>query len=515
MAREKTHKKRIITPKVVKVSLMAAAVIGQFVLFVLGYIFFVEKVTYVSIVLRIFSIIVVLYIVRADSNPNYKIPWVVLSLLFPLFGGVLYFIYGVRHISKRELAKIDDSWESLDAANYSRKIYNDELYGRTGCIEPVAQYLLNKAHAPAYANTEAEYFPLGDDAFPVMIEELKKAKKFIFMEYFIIASGDMLWQVVDVLKQKAAEGVEVRFSYDSFASILKVPGDFVKQLRDSGISCYEFNTFRTILDSRYNNRNHRKICVIDGNVGFTGGINLADEYINRKKMFGHWKDTVIMIKGEAVWSLTTMYLALWDSSYNKKDDMLKYIPTNQFQYDDGYYIPYTDYPGDSEHVGKSVYYNLINKARKSIYIMTPYLIVDDEMLAALSNAAKTGVDVRIITPGIPDKKMAFMLTRSFYERLIRDGVKIYEYTPGFVHAKVFCVDDEIGVVGTINLDYRSLAHHFENAILLYKSKAIEAIMADYFDTISKSREINYEESKNKSLIKRIIMPILRLLAPMF
>lgn len=325
----------------------------------------------------------------------------------------------------------------------------------------------------------------------------------------------MLDSIVEILEEKAAKGLDVRFMYDSFGSILKAPGDFVRQMRAKGIKCYEFNTFRSILDSRYNNRDHRKICVIDGNVGFTGGVNLADEYINRKVVYGHWKDTAIMIKGEAVWSLTTMFVTLWDSSFNQTDNLYDYIPTKEFNYNDGYFAPYTDYPFDNEPAGKTVYYNMINRANDYVYIMTPYLILDNVMITALANAAKNGIDVRIITPGVPDKKIAYMLTQSYYEVLIKAGVKIYEYTPGFVHAKIFVSDDETAVVGTINLDYRSLTHHFENAIWMYKSGAVKAVLDDYRDTLDKCRVVTLETARKKSFIKRLLMPVLRLFSPMF
>ena len=405
--------------------------------------------------------------------------------------------------------------EDYKQAIRSRQYYNDELRMIDEQISVQTDYLFNKVDAPVYRNTCAEFFPLGEDMLPVMLEELRKAEKFIFMEYFIIERGEMLDSIVEILEEKAAKGLDVRFMYDSFGSILKAPGDFVRQMRAKGIKCYEFNTFRSILDSRYNNRDHRKICVIDGNVGFTGGVNLADEYINRKVVYGHWKDTAIMIKGEAVWSLTTMFVTLWDSSFNQTDNLYDYIPTKEFNYNDGYFAPYTDYPFDNEPAGKTVYYNMINRANDYVYIMTPYLILDNVMITALANAAKNGIDVRIITPGVPDKKIAYMLTQSYYEVLIKAGVKIYEYTPGFVHAKIFVSDDETAVVGTINLDYRSLTHHFENAIWMYKSGAVKAVLDDYRDTLDKCRVVTLETARKKSFIKRLLMPVLRLFSPMF
>lgn len=518
MKDKKIHK-RILSPFVVKTAASAFAVIVQVALIVVSCGFLVDRIgpfmRYVNIVFEILSVLVVLYIIKSDINPVYKIPWMVVIMIFPLFGGVIYIVYGRYHFSKREIARNVRMMEKSRAALDSRPYYNDELKEADGDVYVQTEYLLNRADAPAYRNTTAQFFPLGEDMLPVMLEELEKAESFIFMEYFIIQEGQMLNPIIEILERKAAQGLEVRFMYDSFGSILKTPAGFVSKMRQKGIKCYEFNSFITVYGSRYNNRDHRKICVIDGNVGFTGGINLADEYINAKKLYGHWKDTAIMLKGEAVWSMTVMFLSLWDGSFRKADDFDRFVPTRKFDYDDGYFIPYTDYPIDEETVGKNVYLNLINRAKDHIYIMTPYLILDNVMVTALINAAKSGVDVRIITPGIPDKKIAFMLTRSYYEVLTNSGVAIYEYTPGFVHAKIFEVDDKMAVVGTINLDYRSLAHHYENAVLIYGSKVIEHIKDDYLDTMKKSRHVTYEESRRQSLPKRILLPILRLFSPLF
>lgn len=513
MEKENLHRKRLLSPKAIKVLMLALAVTVQIAAIALFYIISADRFIVINWLLKMISVIAVLIILRSDDNPAYKIPWIVLIMVLPVFGGVLYLLYGRRHVSKKTEQRIIRIGQINRDALYSRKIYNDEL--KEDDVSGQTNYLMDYADAPAYRNTTAKYFPLGEDFLPVFIEELKKAKKFIFMEYFIIERGEMLDAVLEVLVDKAKEGVEVRFMYDSFGSILKAPGDLVKELRKKGIQCYEFNTFRTVFDRRYNNRNHRKICVIDGNVGFTGGLNLADEYINKKKICGHWKDTAIMIRGEAVWSFTTMFLALWDVSYNKRDDFLRYVPDMEFNYTDGYYAPYTDYPDDDEHVGKNAYFNMLAAARDYIYIMTPYLILDSVMTSALCNASKRGVDVRIIVPGIPDKRFAYMLTQSYYEVLIKAGVRIYEYTPGFVHAKVFIADDDTGIVGTINLDYRSLIHHYEDAIWMYKARVLKTIKEDYIDTMNKCREVSLADCKKFNFIKTICLPLLRLLSPLF
>ncbi len=506
--------KRKVIPGILKALALLMAALFQIALMVVPVIFFQDDIQHIQWILTLFSILVVFFIVRLDMNPAYKIPWIVAIMAFPAFGGTLYVIYGNYHYSKKEIERGTRLIKNTRDALMSQPYANEKLAKEAPEMVPEMEYLFRYADAPAYDNTTSQFFKLGDDMFPVMLEELEKAEKFIFMEFFIVEEGEMLDPILEILERKAADGVEVRFSYDSFGSLLKTPKDFVKKLRKKGIQCYEFNTFRSIWDTRYNNRNHRKICVIDGKVGFTGGVNLADEYINRKEIYGHWKDTGIMIKGDAVWSLTTMFLSLWDGSFRKEDDILKYKAECDWDYSDGYYIPYTDYPVDSEAVGKNVYLNMINRARKSVYIMTPYLILDNVLVSALTTAAKSGLDIRIITPGVPDKKIVYMLTQSYYEVLIKAGVRIYEYTPGFVHAKIFLADNNRGVVGTINLDYRSLAHHYENAVWLYKTESLKDIAEDYKETLTKCHLVTYEESRRRSLLKKIILPILRLFAPL-
>ncbi len=509
------HFKISFSPDIIKILAMALAVIAQVAVVVLPSVFFRQYIAHINWILELISLVVVLYIIKSDINPVYKIPWIVILFILPIFGGIIYLIYGRAHFGKKEIIKTRSVVEATKEAIYSRPVYNEELKSEDLYAGIQAEYLKNRADAPAYKHTATQFFPLGDDMLPVMLQELEKARRFIFMEFFIIEEGKMLNPILEILERKAGQGLDVRFMYDSFGSMTKIHVGIIKRLQSKGIKVFEFNSFRTIIDSRYNNRDHRKICVIDGNVGFTGGINLADEYINQTVKFGHWKDTAIMVKGEAVWSLTTMFLSLWDTSTYATDDFGKYEPTEKFDYDNGYVVPYTDYPLDDEAVGKNVYLNIINRARRYVYIMTPYLIIDNVMVTALENAARNGIDVRIITPGIPDKKLAYMLTRSYYEVLIRQGVKIYEYTPGFVHAKIFVSDDETAVVGTINLDYRSLTHHFENAIWMYKTSAVADIKKDYMNTLDKCELYPLERCKKQSLLKRILLPILRLFSPLF
>ena len=352
--------------------------------------------------------------------------------------------------------------------------------------------------------------------FESLKTELKKAKHYIFLEFFIVEEGKMWNEIFEIFKEKVKEGVDVRSIWDDFGSILLLPKDFQQKVEVHGIKCGLFNPLRPMLTLRLNNRDHRKIVVTDRHTGLVGGINIPDAYINVKKKLGHWKDTAAILKGEAVWSLTIMFLTMWDSIKEQEEDYEPYRPSvhlKEYVETDGIVQPYTDNPLDGEIVGETVYMNLITKAEKYIYITTPYLIVDNEMITALSNAAKTGVDVRIITPHIPDKWYVHPVTRAHYNILTECGVKIYEYTPGFIHAKSFVDDDEFATVGTINMDYRSLYLHFECGVFLYTSKCIKDIKEDFLKTLEVSQEITLEEMKKIKWCQKFFRAILRAFAP--
>ena len=382
-----------------------------------------------------------------------------------------------------------------------------------------SRYISDVSRFPVHENTTAEYFQVGDDMFPVLVRELKQAKKYIFIEYFIINDGVMWQTILNILEKKAAEGVDVRLIYDGFGCLTTLPHKYYEELQKKGIKCQVFNPFRPILNIIQNNRDHRKLCIIDGWVGFTGGINLADEYINQKERFGHWKDTAVMLKGEAVWNMTVMFLHMWAVIGRSEEsiDYEAYFPHRYHEGEfesDGFVQPFCDTPLDEEVVGEDVYLNIINKAKKYVYICTPYLIIDNEMMTALCLAAKSGVDVRIMTPGIPDKKLVFILTQSYYRHLLEAGVKIYEYQPGFLHAKSFVSDDEIGVVGTINLDYRSLYLHFEDGVWIYRNRVIQDIKDDFIQTMEYCRQIEPEFCLNRNIGLRIMQNIFRAFAPL-
>ena len=461
------------------------------------------------------SLLITLGIINSKSNPAYKIAWLIPILLFPVFGGLVYLLFGSDRTGRYLRKKLQGIGTEMDNVI-------GEAHRRSGAeqLPPDAanqsRYISHCAYCPPYQNTTTEYLPLGEVKFERMVEELKKAKHYIFLEYFIIQEGKMWNTILDILRQKAAEGVDVRVIYDDMGCIMILPTGYNKTLEQMGIKCRIFNPFVPILSSRFNTRDHRKICVIDGNVGFTGGINLADEYINAYEKHGHWKDTSILLKGEAVFNLTVMFLSMWDylDGTTGKTDYSRYYPTVWDENAKGYVQPFADNPLDDEAVGETVYLNLINKAKRYVYITTPYLILSSEMLTALTSAAKCGVDVRIITPHVPDKWYVHAVSRSHYQPLIEAGVKIYEYTPGFIHAKTFVVDDDYAVVGTINLDYRSLYLHFECAVWMYQTPSVAQVRDDFFKTQQISQEITLEECRSLSFPRRLGRSVLRVFAPL-
>lgn len=464
----------------------------------------------------VLSIVAVVLIINSDMTSGYKIAWMIPIMLFPIFGGLFYIFFGGKKLSKRVRRKMNSVELKLKEALAEKGTTIDALESECSSAANQAKYIQDYAYSPPYNNTLTKYLPSGEAKFKVLKEELGKAKRYIFMEYFIIEEGKMWGEILEILEAKVAEGVDVRVMYDDVGCITKLPKGYDKLLESKGIKCAVFNPFAPVLSSRLNNRNHRKITVIDGHTGFTGGINLADEYINEYEKFGHWKDTAIMLKGEAAWSLSVMFLSLWDYVNEIDEDYSLFKPLREELQDfgDGYVQPFADNPLDEEPVGESVYLNLINRANKYVYITTPYLIIDTEMVVALSVAAKSGVDVKIVTPHIADKKIVHSMTRSYYPILLRNGIKIYEYTPGFIHAKSFVVDDEYGVVGTINMDYRSLYLHYECGVWLYKTSSVDDIKSDFLDTLKLCREYTLEDVEKTPIYKIVGRSVMRVLAPL-
>ena len=461
------------------------------------------------------SIIIVFIIINNKSNPSYKIAWIVPVMIFPIFGGLFYLLYGGNKLSTREKLKM--VIQNIEMTNSLKQ--DDEIIKKIGdksiYAKNQSEYILNYAKCPVYNNTETTYFKIGEEKFEALLRELKKAEKFIFLEYFIIQEGKMFNSILEILEEKAKQGVDVRLIYDDVGCIVTLPHNYKNTLEAKGIKCRVFNPIKPFFTRRLNNRDHRKIVVIDGDVGFTGGINLADEYINEYEKHGYWKDAGIMLKGDAVWNLTVMFLSMWDYIDNKEEDYIKFKPSkNKYYNSKGYVQPFDDSPLINEPIGETVYLNLINKAKDYIYIKTPYLIIDNEMATALKIAAKSGVDIKIVTPYIPDKKFVHAVTKSYYESFIKDGIEIYEFTPGFMHAKTFVVDDEYGVVGSINLDFRSLYLHYECGVWLYKTDSIKSMKDDYLETLKRCHKVTMEECKNTSSIRKVLRLIIRMFAPL-
>ncbi len=462
----------------------------------------------------VLSLGVSLHVISNDTNPAYQIAWLAAAMFLPLVGSLLYIILGGNRLSHRLRRKMGSMQQTL-TENLSQ---DAEMYTWLEHKEPDAalqsSYLTHVAGCPGYTNTETEYFHLGDACFPRMCEEIRKAKRYIFVEYFIIEQGYLWSTILDLLEQKIAEGVDVRLIYDDFGCITRLPYHYRQMLEQRGIQCEVFNPFIPVLSSRLNNRDHRKFLIIDGVVAFTGGMNLADEYINIDARFGHWKDAAVLVRGDAAWSMTVMFLSMWEYQRGRRERVEDYRPEPVEVVSQGFIQPYTDNPLDGEPVGETVYLNLINRAKRSVRIMTPYLIIDSAMSTALTTAAKAGVEVTIITPHIPDKWYVHALTRAHYARLVAAGVRVYEYTPGFIHSKVFCVDGIYATVGTVNLDFRSLYLHFEDGVWMYKAGCIADIDRDFDETLPRCQAIRLEDCTNLPWYRRLMQAVLRLLAPL-
>lgn len=463
------------------------------------------------------SIIAVLLIINNKYNPIYKLAWIIPILLFPIFGGLFYIFFGGNKLSKRIRLRMKSIVDKTRGALLPKQFILNEMKSQNEIAANQSKYIQDYAYYPPYCNTVSEYLSIGEIKFERLKEELKKAERFIFLEYFIIEEGVMWNSILDILKEKASRGVDVRVIYDDAGCLLKLPYGYDKKLEEMGVKCCVFNPLVPWLSTKFNNRDHRKIAIIDGHTGFTGGINLADEYINEYEKFGHWKDAAIMVKGECVWSMTVMFLSMWDYLRGIDEDFSKFranVSSIDKYCKDGYIQPFADSPLDDEPVGEIIYLNLINKAKRYIYITTPYLIIDNEIVTALTSASKGGVDVRIITPHCGDKWYVHEVTRSYYRILVESGVKIYEYTPGFIHSKTYVVDDEYGVVGTINMDYRSLYLHFECGVWMHNCSSIIDVKDDFINTLDMCQEITIENLKHIGWCKTLVRSVLRVFAPL-
>ena len=468
----------------------------------------------IYLIQQVLNVFLVVHLVNRPSSPASKIAWILLVVLAPTVGLPLYLLveldWGHRLLNRR----LGELLRKTSALLPDNRELRAQIRREKPELSPLTDYLWRNGCFDTYGATQAEYLPSGEAAWEAILRELDKAERFIFMEFFIIDEGEMWGRILEKLVQKIAEGVEVRVLYDGTCALFRLPYRYPRMLEALGIQCKMFSPLRPTMSTRYNNRDHRKILVIDGKVAFTGGVNLADEYINKKSLFGHWKDVALLLRGDAVRAFTLMFLQMWNID-EKSENFGRYLYVEHVSMPaTGYVIPYGDSPLDGERTGEMVYLDIINRARRYVHIMTPYLILDQEMATALTFAAKRGVEVAILLPHIPDKKYAFALAKTHYRELLRAGVRILEYDPGFVHAKVFVSDDLRAVVGTINLDYRSLYLHFECAACLFESPAISDIEEDFIQTAALCRDIHLSDLKDIPIPTRLAGWLLKVFAPL-
>lgn len=489
--------------------IVGIGVIVQVLINLLIYLFLIDKIWIVSIFYGFLSVLLILGLIRNSKNYSNTLPWIIILILFPLAGTLLYVILGKNKHNSKVLKSIVKS--EKDSKKY---LIQDEKIRKEYENNSRLRYISDFARFPVTKKNKISYYKIGEEAYEAILEELEKAEKFIFFEYFIVAHGKMWHSILDILERKAKQGVDVRVMYDDAGCIGTLKSTYYKELEEKGIKCVVFNKLTPTSGVIMNNRDHRKILVIDGRVAFSGGINIADEYININSPHGHWKDNGIKVEGDAVWNYTVLFLTMWNAFKHEDEDY------NKFKYDfnnciveNGFAAPYGETPLDDEITGEDIYLNIINQAHDYVYIFTPYLIIDTDVINALRLAAKRGVDVRLVIPGVPDKKIVYTLSESYLELLVKSGVKVYKYTPGFVHAKVFVSDDNIATVGTINLDYRSLYLHFECGLYLENVDCIKDIKQDVKETIDKCSEVTDKEA-TPGLIKAMWQAVLRLFAPL-
>lgn len=463
------------------------------------------------------SFVLVILIVNSHTNPVFKLAWIIPIMIFPVFGGLIYLFFTLQSSPRKINKRMQDIFKTTKPLLEKNENVQKDIDDINPQMSNLSKYILDCGGYPPCENTDVKFFSSGEEKFESLLDELEKAEKFIFLEYFIINYGYMWDKILEILKRKAAQGVEVRVMYDGLCCLALLPFHYPKQLKQYDIKCKMFSPIRPVLSSYQNNRDHRKIFVIDGKVAYTGGVNLADNYINRTSKYGHWKDTAIRLEGDAVNNFTIMFLEMWNITERESEDYEKYIvPKSDASGNTGkgFVIPYGDSPYDEYTVGKDVYLDILNTAKHNVKIMTPYLVMDNEMLTALLYCARRGVDVSIILPHISDSPTTFMLARRDYPTLINAGIKIYEYTPGFVHAKEFISDGEKAVVGSINMDYRSLYLHFECAAMMYKCPVISDISDDYENTRAKCQLMTLEDCKKFPWYQKVGGALLKFIAPL-
>jgi cardiolipin synthase len=514
-----SNKKRKFLPNVFRGRVIVAfLIIVQIAVLVVSAIIGAKYSRYIEVSLNLISFLISLSVIVSRTNDAYKLIWIYLILAFPVFGGLLYLVFSIQgsmKLMEPYMAQIEERTSiSTEENTKLMKLAANYLPSQ----ETQMKHLSESAGFPICDSTDTKFYPMGEDFYPDLLDALNCAEKYIFLEYFIISEGKMWDSILKILEEKAASGVKVRLLYDDFGCIFLLPKNYPEIMAQKGIECRAFNRFRPLLTGLQNNRDHRKICSVDGKIAFTGGINLADEYINEIEKYGKWKDSAVRLIGDGAWALTTFFLKMWmltaPDSKSLDEDINIYKPQCFKEVIcDGYVQPYCDSPLDAHHISEHIYMRLIHGAKKYLYICTPYLIIDDSLLNSLTLAAKSGVDVRIITPHKWDKKLVHITTQSFYSDLIKGGVRIYEYTPGFIHSKIFVSDDEVASIGTVNLDFRSLYLHFECGTMLYGCKAICEAKQDFLSTLEVCTEIR-ESDCRKGIFMRFVNCIMRLIAPL-
>ncbi len=515
MIPETMEKKSVTKNSFARMFFVALAILIQVLLMFLMIGLLQQRYTWLASGFRLLAFLLVLGIFSQNKTASVKMPWIVLILFAPIAGSLIYLIVGLNTAPKRMRERyrlIDEYLRTLMPADEAAF---QELEQTDLALANMSRYLREHCGCPLFNDSDVEFYSTAEEAIAAQKEALRGAKDFIFMEYHAIEDRESFAEIKEILAQKAADGLDVRIFYDDVGSLAFINTDFIKRMEKLGIQCRVFNPAMPVVNLFLNNRDHRKITVVDGKVGFTGGYNLANEYFNITHPYGQWKDTGVKVTGNAVQTMTGMFLEMWNAIRDTdKDDQnfTRFFPeTGHVPSEPGCYIqPYGDSPLDDEQIGENVYLNIISSATRYVWFMTPYLIITDEMTSALVRAAERGVDVRILTPGIPDKRTIYGVTRSYYQRLVRSNVRIYEYTPGFCHAKECISDDRVATCGTINLDFRSLFHHFENGCLMMNFRAILEMKEDYLRTLEVSEEVTEKYRSGQSTLRRAWNHVLRL-----
>ena len=488
--------------KIKKLLLFIICLISQIIISIIIYQYLKKYIIPIDISFKIISLIICSIIIRESKGLSYHVPWLLLIMLFPIIGTILFFIIGTNTIQNKKMKELNQIIEK------SKKYLKKEALNTTSTT---LQYIHNFTSYPITNNNDVKYYSLGEQQYQDILIELKNAKSFIFLESYMINKGVLWSNILKILEEKVNKGVEVRVIYDDMGTSTTLPTNYPKVLQEKGIKCIVFNKIK-LFGNIMKNRDHRKIIVVDGKVAFLGGMNLSDEYINKNSKLGHWKDAGVRIKGASVWTSTVMFLNIWNTYQKDDTDYEQYKIKYTNNKNNGYVSIYGENPLDDEVTAEDIYLNIINNSNKYLYIYTPYLIIDNHMLNALTLASKRGVDIKIILPGIPDNKLVYLLSSSYFNILIKGGVKIYKYTPGFIHSKVFLSDDKIATVGSINLDYRSLYLHFESGVYLENINTIKNIKEDIEKTLKRTKEVTLKESTSNIFIY-LIQCILRLISP--